>query len=35
LQRPVRTLDGKQLVPGWQPGEIDRARLRRGYLAAS
>jgi NAD(P)-dependent dehydrogenase (short-subunit alcohol dehydrogenase family) len=34
LRRPVRTLDGKQLVAGWQPGEIDRARLRSGYLAA-
>jgi NAD(P)-dependent dehydrogenase (short-subunit alcohol dehydrogenase family) len=34
LQRPVRTLDGRELVAGWQPGEIDRARLRRGYLDA-
>jgi citronellol/citronellal dehydrogenase len=32
LQRPVRTLDGAALVPGWQPGEIDPARLRKGYL---
>jgi NAD(P)-dependent dehydrogenase (short-subunit alcohol dehydrogenase family) len=32
LQRPVRTLDGRDLVPGWQPGEIDRARMRPGYL---
>jgi NAD(P)-dependent dehydrogenase (short-subunit alcohol dehydrogenase family) len=33
LRRPVRTLDGRQLVAGWQPGEIDPARLRAGYLA--
>ncbi len=33
LDRPVRTLDGNALVPGWQPHEIDRARLRPGYLA--
>jgi citronellol/citronellal dehydrogenase len=32
LGRPVRTLDGRSLVPGWQPGEIDRSRLRPGYL---
>jgi citronellol/citronellal dehydrogenase len=32
LQRPVRTLDGRGLVPGWQPGEIDAARMRPGYL---
>jgi hypothetical protein len=32
LRRPVRTLDGARLVPGWQPGEIDPARLRKGYL---
>ena len=32
LQRPVRTLDGRGLVPGWQPGEIDPARLKPGYL---
>jgi NAD(P)-dependent dehydrogenase (short-subunit alcohol dehydrogenase family) len=32
LARPVRTLDGQDLVPGWQPHEIDPARLRRGYL---
>jgi NAD(P)-dependent dehydrogenase (short-subunit alcohol dehydrogenase family) len=30
----VRTLDGAQLVPGWQPDEIDRARLVRPYLGA-
>ena len=33
LDRPVRTLDGTALVDGWQPGEIDRARLFAGYLA--
>jgi len=33
LQRPVHTLDGRSLVPGWQPGEIDPKRLRKGYLA--
>jgi NAD(P)-dependent dehydrogenase (short-subunit alcohol dehydrogenase family) len=32
LDRPVRTLDGTALVPGWQPHEIDPARLRPGYL---
>jgi NAD(P)-dependent dehydrogenase (short-subunit alcohol dehydrogenase family) len=32
LQRPVHTLDGAALVPGWQPGEIDPQRLRPGYL---
>jgi len=32
LQRPVRTLDGRGLVPGWQPGEIDPARMKPGYL---
>lgn len=32
--RPVHTLDGRALVPGWQPGEIDRARLVRPYLTA-
>jgi len=32
LQRPVHTLDGRGLVPGWQPGEIDPARLKPGYL---
>ncbi|MFB4303882.1 SDR family NAD(P)-dependent oxidoreductase [Actinomadura sp. NTSP31] len=30
--RPVRTLDGRDLVPGWQPGEIGRDRLRTPYL---
>jgi NAD(P)-dependent dehydrogenase (short-subunit alcohol dehydrogenase family) len=33
-RRPVRTLDGRSLVPGWQPGEIDPARLVRPYLTA-
>jgi NAD(P)-dependent dehydrogenase (short-subunit alcohol dehydrogenase family) len=32
--RPVHTLDGRALVPGWQPGEIDPARLVRPYLTA-
>jgi NAD(P)-dependent dehydrogenase (short-subunit alcohol dehydrogenase family) len=32
LQRPVRSLDGRSLVPGWQPGEIDPARLIPSYL---
>lgn len=35
LQRPVRSLDGRTLVEGWQPGEIDPARLRAGYLDAN
>ncbi|QCQ90463.1 SDR family NAD(P)-dependent oxidoreductase [Rhodococcus sp. SGAir0479] len=34
LQRPVRTLDGRALVPGWQPRDIDTSRIRPGYLAA-
>jgi NAD(P)-dependent dehydrogenase (short-subunit alcohol dehydrogenase family) len=33
-QRPVRTLDGRALVPGWQPREIDPARLVPAYLSA-
>ena len=33
-QRPVRTLDGRTLVSGWQPGEIQPARLVRPYLSA-
>ncbi len=35
LGRPVYGLDGKDLLPGWQPDEIDRARLRPGYLDAA
>jgi citronellol/citronellal dehydrogenase len=31
---PVRTLDGADLVAGWQPDDIDRARLVRPYLSA-
>jgi citronellol/citronellal dehydrogenase len=31
-QRPVRTLDGASLLEGWQPGEIDPARLTPSYL---
>jgi citronellol/citronellal dehydrogenase len=34
LERPVRTLDGHSLLPGWQPGDIDPARLRQPYLHA-
>jgi NAD(P)-dependent dehydrogenase (short-subunit alcohol dehydrogenase family) len=34
LGRPVRGLDGRSLVRGWQPHEIDRKRLRPGYLAS-
>jgi citronellol/citronellal dehydrogenase len=34
LDRPVRTLDGRSLLDGWQPADIDRARLYPGYLAA-
>ena len=30
----VHTLDGRHLVPGWQPDEIDRARLVHPYLSA-
>ena len=32
--RPVRTLDGRDLVAGWQPDDIDRDRLVRPYLSA-
>ena len=35
LNRAVSTLDGASLVPGWQPHEIARSRLRAGYLAES
>lgn len=28
----MRTLDGRELVPGWQPGDIDGDRLFPGYL---
>jgi citronellol/citronellal dehydrogenase len=34
LERPVRTLDGHTLLPDWQPGDIDPARLRQPYLHA-
>jgi NAD(P)-dependent dehydrogenase (short-subunit alcohol dehydrogenase family) len=30
----VHTLDGRDLVAGWQPGEIDPTRLVRPYLSA-
>ena len=32
LGLPVFGLDGTELLPGWQPGEIDDARLFGGYL---
>lgn len=32
LARPVFALDGRTRLAGWQPDEIDRARLRPGYL---
>ncbi len=32
MGRPVRTLDGRALLAGWQPDEIDPGRLHRGYL---
>ncbi len=32
LGRSVRTLDGASLLGGWQPGEINPARLGRPYL---
>jgi NAD(P)-dependent dehydrogenase (short-subunit alcohol dehydrogenase family) len=35
LERPVKSLDGRSLVDGWQPDQIDRARLRPGYLDAN
>lgn len=31
---PVHTLDGRALVDGWQPDQIDRRRLVRPYLSA-
>lgn len=34
LDRPVRTLDGASLLPGWQPADIDKTRIRPGYLSA-
>jgi NAD(P)-dependent dehydrogenase (short-subunit alcohol dehydrogenase family) len=33
LGRPVYGLDGRTLLRGWQPDEIERARLRPGYLS--
>jgi citronellol/citronellal dehydrogenase len=33
-RRPVRTLDGTELVSGWQPDDIDPARLVTPYLSA-
>jgi citronellol/citronellal dehydrogenase len=33
LQRPVHSLDGRSLLAGWQPGDIDPSRLWKGYLA--
>jgi citronellol/citronellal dehydrogenase len=32
LGRPVRTLDGRSLLAGWQPADIDPALLWPGYL---
>jgi NAD(P)-dependent dehydrogenase (short-subunit alcohol dehydrogenase family) len=32
--RAVRTIDGRDLVRGWQPNEIDQARLVSSYLSA-
>lgn len=32
LQRPVRSLDAKELVEGWQPGDVDPARRRPSYI---
>ena len=32
LGRPVRTIDGSALVAGWQPADIDPARLIPSYL---
>lgn len=34
MGRPVHTLDGRSLVPGWQPGDIAPERLRTPYLRA-
>lgn len=34
LDRPVRTLDGRALVEGWQPGDIDPRRIPGDYLHA-
>jgi NAD(P)-dependent dehydrogenase (short-subunit alcohol dehydrogenase family) len=32
LGRPVRTLDGRNLIPDWQPDQIDPSLLWPGYL---
>jgi hypothetical protein len=32
---PVHTLDGKALYEGWQPDQIDRARLVTPYLRSA
>jgi NAD(P)-dependent dehydrogenase (short-subunit alcohol dehydrogenase family) len=32
LRRPVHDLSGRNLIAGWQPGEIDPERMRAGYL---
>ncbi|NPC98144.1 SDR family NAD(P)-dependent oxidoreductase [Nocardioides sp. zg-DK7169] len=32
LNRPVRTLDGRDLVPGWQPEDLDEAGFLPEYL---
>jgi citronellol/citronellal dehydrogenase len=35
LHRAVRTLDGRHLLDGWQPDQIEVGRLRSSYLAAA
>ncbi|MFB9318316.1 SDR family NAD(P)-dependent oxidoreductase [Cryptosporangium minutisporangium] len=35
LNRPVHTVDGRALLPGWQPDDIDPSRLRTPYLRAA
>jgi hypothetical protein len=33
LNRPVRTLDGKELLSGWQPDDLDVSGFLPDYLA--
>ena len=35
MKRPVRTLDGKELLDGWQPDDVDASRRRPGYIQPS
>jgi NAD(P)-dependent dehydrogenase (short-subunit alcohol dehydrogenase family) len=35
LSRPVRSLDGRELMEGWQPDQIETTRLRASYLVAA